>query len=110
LLVENDQQPGPNTLHSQVRVLNHELLAAANQDYHQIPEAVFWEEATLPNSIMSSHRYYDQPTDFEHSLPGLISRENDLDEDSLDDAAPTCHRNVWLNTDCGSRCPLPLPP
>jgi hypothetical protein len=64
-----------------------------------IPEAVVSKEVTLPDSIMLSHRYYDHPTNFEHGVPGLISHErNNSDEESFDNATPTNHRNVRLNT------------
>jgi hypothetical protein len=52
-------------------------MATTNQPYQHnlVPEAVFSKEATLPDGIMLSHRYYDHPTDFEHGLPEFLSHE-----------------------------------
>jgi hypothetical protein len=91
---------GHNTLHSQVRALNNEIAAADHAYQHNpVPAAVFSEETTLLDSILSSHRYYDHPSDFEPDLPKLLSHAHNSDEESIDDSAPTDHRNVWLNTD-----------
>jgi hypothetical protein len=56
--------------------LNNEMAAADHGYPHNpVPAAVFSEEATLPDSILSSHRYFDHPPNFEPDLPELLSHE-----------------------------------